>query len=83
MLQLRDGGVAGFKELVGLDGQLRNLARSSQLRAAAPVAIAAQGIDVGQNPGGHHKVGLFAGLAQQIQPDRYAVRLQANQQLLG
>ena len=51
VLQLRDGGVARLQQLVGLDGQLRNLARTGQLRAATPVAVAAQGIHVGQNPG--------------------------------
>ena len=74
---------SGFEQLVGLDGQLRNLARTGQLRAAAPVAIAAQGIDVGQNPGSHNKIGLFAGLAQQIQPYRYAIGFKAHQQFFG
>ena len=83
VLELGDGGIACFKQLVGLNGQLRNLARTGQLRAAAPVAVAPQRIHVGQNPGGHHKVGLLAGLAQQIQPDCHAIRLQTHQQLFG
>ena len=61
MLELRDGGVAGLKLLVGLDGELRNLARTGQLRAAAPVAIAAQGIDIGQNPAATTKSGCSPG----------------------
>ncbi len=81
--ELGKGGVARLQQFVGLDGQLRNLARAGQLRAAAPVAVAAQGIDVGQNPASHHKVGLFARLTQQIQPHSHAVGLQAHQQLFG
>ena len=82
-LQLRDGRVACFKLLVGLDRELRNLARAGQLRAAAPVAIAAKRIHVGQNPGRDHEIGLFAGLAKQVQPDCHAVRFKANQQLFS
>ena len=83
VLQLRDGGVAGFKKLVGLDGELRNRARPGQLRAAPPVAVAAQGVDVRQNPAGHDKIGLLAGLSQQIQAHCNAFGFQANQQVLG
>ena len=83
MLQRRDGGVARLKQLVGLDGQLRNLAGAGKLRAAAPVAIAAKRVHVGQNPCRHNKVGLLAGLSQQVQAHCHAVCLQAYQQLLG
>ena len=83
VLERRDRGVACLEKLVGLDGQLRNLARAGQLRAATPVAVAAQRIHVGQNPGRHDKVGLLAGLSQQVQAHCDAVCLQANQQLLG
>jgi hypothetical protein len=39
--------IAQFQLLVGLHSQLRNLAGAGQLRAAAPVAVASEGIDVG------------------------------------
>ena len=81
MLQTGDGCVACLKLLVGLHRQLRNLARTGQLRAAAPVAVAAQRIHIGQNPARHHKVRLLARLAQQVQADRHIVELQADQQL--
>ena len=83
VLQLRDGGVAGFKMFVGLDGQRRNRARSGQLRAAPPVAVAPQSVDVGQYPTGHDEIGLLAGLTEQIQAHGHAVGLQADQQILG
>ena len=47
MRELGKGGVARLQQLVGLDGQGRNLAGAGQLRAAAPVAVASEGIDVG------------------------------------
>ena len=75
-----NGGVAGFKQLVGLDGQRRYLARSGQLRAAPPVAVAAQSVDVGQYPCRHNEVGLLAGLSEHVQPDCHAIRFQANEQ---
>ena len=79
VLERRDGCIACFKQFVGLDGELRNLARAGKLRAAGPVAIAAKGVHVGQNPSGHNKVRLFAGLSQQVEAHGYAVCLQANQ----
>ena len=79
VLERGDGGIARLQQLVGLDGQLRNLARAGQLRAAAPVAVAAKRVHVGQNPGRHNKVGLLAGLSQQVQTHCHAVCLQANQ----
>jgi hypothetical protein len=83
MGQLGKGRVAGFQQFVGLDGQLRNLARTGQLRSATPVAVAAQSIDVGQNPTGHHKIGELAGQAEQIQAHGHTVCLQADQQLFS
>jgi hypothetical protein len=83
MGEFGNGGVARLQACRPGHGQLRNLARAGQLRAAAPVAVAAQGIHVGQNPAGHHKVRLLAGQAQQVQPHRHAVCLQAHQQLFG
>ncbi len=81
MPQLRDGGVARLKMLVGLDGQRRNLARSRQLRAAPPVAIAAKSIDVGQNPSRHNEIRLLARLSKQVQANGHAFRFEANQQV--
>ena len=71
------------KLLVNMDCELRNLPRSGQLRAATPVAIAAERIDVGQNPSGYHEIRLLAGLAQQIEPYRNSIILKANKQIFG
>jgi hypothetical protein len=62
------GIVPGFQQLIDVDSELGDLARSSQLRATAPVAIAAESIDVGQNPGSDNEIGLLAGLTQQVEP---------------
>src|SRR5579863_1963067 len=83
MPQLRDGGVAGFKVLIGLDGERRDLARSGQLWTATPIPIATQSVDVGQNPGRDHKVRLFARLAEQIEAHCHAFRFQANQKIFS
>ena len=83
LLQVGDVGIAGFKVLVDMDGELGNLARSSELRAAAPVAIAAECIHVGQNPGGNDEIGLFAGLAQQVQPYRNSIIFKTNKQIFS
>ena len=82
-LSCGDGGVARLKKLVGLNGELRNLARTGQLRAAAPVAIAAQSIDVGQNPGWppQSRAARRADPAGSGEPRR--LQLKANQQFLG
>ncbi len=81
--QLGNGRVAGLQPLVGLNGERRDLAGTGKLRAATPIAVAAQRIHVGQNPACDHKVGLFAGLSQQIEPDSHTVIFKADQQLLG
>jgi hypothetical protein len=39
VLQAGNVGVARLKQFVGLHGQLRNLARTCQLRAASPITI--------------------------------------------
>ena len=83
VLELRNRSFAHFQKLVGLDGELRNLSGSSKLRRAAPVAVAAQSINVGQHPGGHDEVRLLARLAQQIQADSDIGVLKPHQQLLG
>ena len=83
VLESGNGRVAGLQLLVGLNRELRNLARAGQLRTAAPIAIAPQRIHVGQDPGGHDKVRLFARLSQQIEPNGNAIKLQAHQQFLG
>src|ERR1700729_2862227 len=69
MLQLRDRGVARFKKFVGLDRERRNLTRARQLRAATPITIAAQRVDIGQNPCCDNEVGLLAWLSQKVQPN--------------
>ena len=77
------GGVSGFELLVDVDGELRNLSRSGQLRAATPVAISAKRIHVGKNPCSYHKIRLLAGLAQQIEPYRNSIIFKPNQQIFG
>jgi len=72
-------GLAGLQLLVSLHGQLRNLARTCQLRAATPVAVASQGIHIGQNPARNHIVRLLSGVAQQIQPYGYSVGFKTHQ----
>jgi hypothetical protein len=74
---------ACVQQLVSLNGQLRNLARTCQLGNAAPVTVAAQGINVRKNPAGNHEIRRLAWQAQQIQPHNHAVSLQTHQQLFG
>ncbi len=69
--------------LVGLNGQLRNLAGAGQLRAAAPVTVTPEGIHVGQNPGSDDEIGLLAGLAKHIEPDSNAIDLETHEEFLG
>jgi hypothetical protein len=83
MLQARNCGVSRLEQLVGLDCQLGHLARTGQLRAAAPVAISAQRIDIRQNPACHHKVWLLARLSLKIQAHCHIASLKADQQLFG
>ncbi len=83
VLQLRDRRVVGFKQFVGLNRQLRYGPGPGELGVAPPVPIAAQGVDVGQNPGGNDKVGLFSGLSREIQPNRNSIIFKPNQQFLG
>jgi hypothetical protein len=83
MLEDSNGGVARLQLLVRLNSQLRNLARAGQLRAAPPVAVASEGIHVGQDPACHYIVRLLAGMSQQVQPHSYAIGFQAHQQLFG
>jgi hypothetical protein len=83
MLQLRNGLVIRFQVLVGLNRQLRNGTRTSELGVAPPVAIASQSIDVRQNPAGDHKVRLLAGLAIEVESYRNSFIFKANQQFLG
>jgi hypothetical protein len=52
-----------------MNGQLRHLPGTGQLRAAPPVTIAAQRIYVGKNPCGNNKIGLLAGLPLKIESD--------------
>jgi hypothetical protein len=80
---MRNIGIAAFELLVNVDGKLRNLSRTGELRAAAPVTISAQGIYIGQNPGSDHEVRLFAGLALQVQPYRNSFVFKTNEEILG
>jgi hypothetical protein len=73
-------GVRDLKQFVGLHGQLRNLPRPGQLRAATPVTVAAKSIDIRQYPAGYDEIRMFSGLTQQIQADRYIFQLQPHQQ---
>jgi hypothetical protein len=83
LFQMRYIGVPGFKLLVDMDGELRNLSRSGQLRAATPVAISAKRIDIRKNPCCHHEIGLLAGLAQQIEPNRNSIIFKPDKQIFG
>jgi hypothetical protein len=83
VLERGNVGVADFKQLVSLHSQLRDLTRASELRSATPVAITAQRIDVRQNPGRHYKVRLFAGQAQQVEPNGDAVQFQPYKEFLS
>jgi hypothetical protein len=83
MLQRGNRRVSRLKLLVGLHRQLRHLARTSQLRATAPVAVSAQRIHIRQNPACHHIVRVLTRLALKVQAHRHIVRFQANQQLFG
>ena len=73
MGQVGNRRIGGFEEFVGLHGQLRYLAGTCQLRAAAPVAVAAKSINVRQNPACYHEIGLLTRLAKQVQTHRHAV----------
>jgi hypothetical protein len=79
VFQAGNRGVARLKQLVGLHSELGNLARTRQLRAAAPVAISSQSIHIGQNPASHHKIRLLARLALKIQAHRYIGRFKTDQ----
>src|SRR5208337_1873974 len=72
-----------LQQLVSLDSELRNLPRACQLWNAAPITVAAQGIDVGKNPACNNEVRRLARQAQQVKPHSHAISFQANQQLLG
>jgi hypothetical protein len=83
MLQIGNGRIAGFKMLVSLHCQWRNLAGAGELRAAAPVAITPQCIHIGQNPACYNKVGLFTGLSKQVQPDGHIFELKTHKQFFS
>jgi len=78
-----DIGVAGFKVLINVDGELRNLTRSSQLRATPPVTISTERIHVGQDPGGYNEIGLFTGLSQEIEPYRNSIIFKPDEKIFG
>jgi hypothetical protein len=79
VLQLGNGQFIGFKELVGLNRQLRHGSGPGELGAAAPVPIAAESVDVRQYPGGNDKVGFLSGLPGEIQPNRNSIIFKPNQ----
>ena len=83
MLQRSNCGVSSLKQLVSLHRELRNLSRTRQLRAPAPVAVAAQRVNIRQHPAGHHKIRLLARLALKVQAHCNIGRFQADQQLFG
>lgn len=72
-----------FKQLVCLHGELRYLAGPGELGAATPVPVATERIHVGQYPGGDHKIGLLAGLTQQVEAHRHVVSFKTNQQFFS
>ncbi len=72
-----------LKALVKLDGERRNRARAGKLRRPAPVAIAAQGIDIWEHPGRDYVIRLLAGSSQKVEAYRDALLFEPDQQILG
>jgi len=56
---------------------------SSKLRITAPVAVATQGINVGQNPRRNYKIRVFARLTEQVQTDGNIVPLHPDQKFFS
>jgi hypothetical protein len=79
VLQAGDCVVACLKQFVSLHGELRNLARTGQLRTATPIAVSAQRIHVRQYPARHHKIRMLARLALKVQAHRNIGRFKADQ----
>jgi len=83
LFQVGNVGVAGFKVLINVDGELRNLTRSSQLRATPPVTISTERIHVGQDPGGYNEIGLFTWLSQEIEPHRNSIIFKPDEKIFA
>jgi hypothetical protein len=83
VLQAGDCGVTRLKHLVSLHSELRYLARTRQLWAATPVAVAAECVHIRQNPACHDKIRLFTRLALEVEAHSNIGRFQSDQQLFG
>ena len=77
------GKICRIKLLGGQDGELRNLSRAGELGRTAPVAVAAESINIGKHPAGDDVIGLVAGQAGEIESNGDALRLEAYQEGLG
>jgi len=70
--------VAGFEMFIGLHGELRNLPRAGQLRAAPPVTVAPERVNWAE-PAGHNKVGL-TGCPRRLSLTATSSKLKTHQQ---